>query len=407
MLYNIPILVAGVRHLRRSGECGRKFSSRSGEGLPTVSIIVPVKDEEKVVRRLLDAFLNLDYPPEKKEIVIVEDGSIDKTAKICAEAAAQYPDQIRLVHQSVSNGKPSALNVALKHLRGEIVAVFDADSVVEPDVLVKAAEYFKDSSISAVQGRPYSINADENMLSKFISYEEAVRYETYIRGKDVLSLFVPLTGSCYFVRRSVLQKVGGWDGESLSEDMELSARLVEGGYRIKYGSDVRCWQENPATISQLFRQRLRWFRGCIEVSFKYGKLFKKVNRRCIDAEFTLFGPFMFVPFLLGYVLGIFSFLGLIQFDVFSSLMAQGAMLLTTVTLLLIGMALFYITKPRKVTNLLWLPFVYAYWSIQSFVAFYALIQIFLKRPKRWVKTVKSGTVTSQALKTAIAAGRDI
>ncbi len=83
------------------------------------------------------------------------------------------------------------------------------------------------------------------------------------------------------------------------------------------------------------------------------------------------------------------------------------MLLTTVTLLLIGMALFYITKPRKVTNLLWLPFVYAYWSIQSFVAFYALIQIFLKRPKRWVKTVKSGTVTSQALKTAIAAGRDI
>jgi len=396
-LYNIPILVSGVRHLRRSGKERRKFSSPSKERLPIVSIIVPVKDEEKVVGRLLDALLKLDYPPEKKEIVIVEDGSVDKTVKICRGYTDRYPYQVRLVRRSVSDGKPSALTYALQYVKGEIVAVFDADSVPEPDALMRAAEYFEDESIAALQGRPYSINADENMLSKFISYEEAVRYETYLGGKDVLNLFVPLTGSCYFVRRSVLDEVGEWDDGSLSEDMELSARLVEGGYKIRYASNVRSWQENPASLNQLFRQRVRWFRGCMEVSLKYGKLLKRWDRGCIDAEVTLFGPFIFVLFLLGYSLGICTFLGSIHPDMLFKVMAQGAMLLTTVTLFLIGMALFYMTKPRKVTNLLWLSFVYAYWSVQSLIALCALVQIVLKRPKRWVKTAKTGTIINNVV----------
>lgn len=396
-LYNIPILAAGVRHLRRSDVKGRKCSLLRRERLPTVSIIVPVKDEEKVVGRLLEAFLNLDYPPEKREIVIVEDGSVDNTVGICAKYARQYPNQVRLLRRSSSDGKPSALNYALKYVRGEIVGVFDADSVLERDSLSKVFEYFEDMSIAALQGRPCAINADENMLSKFISYEEAVRYEAYLKGKDALDLFVPLTGSCYFVRGRVLDEVGGWDDESLSEDMELSARLIERGYKIKYASDLRSWQENPTNLKQLFSQRVRWFRGCMEVSLSYGKLLKRMNRKCIDAEITFFSPFMFVPFLLSYMLGIYGFLGLIQGDVFSAVMAQGTMLLSTVTLFLVGMALLYMTKPRKLTSLLWLPFVYAYWSVQSFIALYALVQIVLKRPRRWVKTAKTGTVTNNTV----------
>ncbi len=132
----------------------------------------------------------------------------------------------------------------------------------------------------------------------------------------------------------------------------------------------------------------------MEVSLSYGKLLKRMNRKCIDAEITFFSPFMFVPFLLSYMLGIYGFLGLIQGDVFSAVMAQGTMLLSTVTLFLVGMALLYMTKPRKLTSLLWLPFVYAYWSVQSFIALYALFQIALKRPRIWVKTAKTGTVTN-------------
>jgi len=161
------------------------------------------------------------------------------------------------------------LNYGLKHVRGEIVAVFDADNVPEPDVLMRSVEYFEDSSIAVVQGRQCSINADENMLSKFVAYEEAVRYETYVRGKDALNLFVPITGSCYFIRKNVLLDVGGWDNECLSEDMEMALKLTKKGYRIKYAPEVRSWQENPVSLVQLIRQRTRWFRGDMEMALKY------------------------------------------------------------------------------------------------------------------------------------------
>lgn len=386
-------MAVGVKHLLRMRRKKNKATEVITGRLPTFSIVVPVKDEEQVIERLLNKLLRLNYQPDKTEIIIVEDGSLDKTAEICREYSRRYPNQVRLVHRSVSNGKPSALNHALKHVRGEIVGVFDADNVPEPDILKRAAKYFQDPTTTAVQGTQCSINADENMLTKFISYEESVRYEVFLRGKDILNLFVPLTGSCYFVRRSVLEKVGGWDTESLSEDTELSAKLTEKGYKIRYASDVRSWQENPGNLTQLFKQRTRWFRGCMEVSLKYGKLLKRLDRRCFDAEMTLTGPYMFVVCLLGYLMGVYSFLNLIQPDLLFVIIAQVAMLLTTLTLFLIGIGLFHLTKPRKIENLLWLPFVYAYWSVQNFIALNALMQIVLKRPRRWVKTLKTGTVT--------------
>jgi len=394
-IYNIPILVAGVRHLRRTGEKRRKFSWLSKERLPTVSIIVPVKDEEKVVGRLLEAFLKVDYPPEKREIVIVEDGSVDKTVRICAEYAKRYPVQVRLVRRSMSDGKPSALNYGLKQVRGEIVAVFDADNVPEPDALMRAVEYFEDPSIAAVQGRQNAINADENMLSKFIYYEEAVRYETYLRGKDALELFVPITGSCYFIRKNVLLDVGGWDNECLSEDMEMALRLTKKGYRIKYAPDVHSWQENPVSLNQLIRQRIRWFRGDMEMALKYGKLMAKPDWRNVDAEMTLVGPFLFILVLLSYFLGPFTFLSPFRSEMFFVIVTQVTSVITLVPLFVLGIALVYVARPWRVSNLLWLPFIYAYWSLQTLLASHAFLQIVFRRPKKWTKTVKTGTAANR------------
>jgi cellulose synthase/poly-beta-1,6-N-acetylglucosamine synthase-like glycosyltransferase len=393
-LYNIPIIAVGIRHLRRTSRKESK-APRLGEGkLPTFSIIVPVKDEEKVVGRLLKALLKLNYPQQKMEIIVVEDGSVDKTAGICRKHARQYPECIRFVHQSNSNGKPSALNCALGYARGEIVAVFDADNVPEHDALLRAAEYFEDPSVVAVQGTPYSINANENMLTRFISYEEAVRFQAYFRGKDALNLFVPLSGSCQFIRRNILKEIGGWNEESLSEDMEMSAKLTQKGYSVKYAPDIRSWQEYPANLAQLIKQRTRWFRGCMEVALKYGRLITTPNRRSIDAEITLIGPYILAPYLIGYFTALYASIFPIEPDPVFTIIAQVTLLLTTITLSIIGIALIYATKPRKMRNILWLPFIYAYWSLQTFIASYALAQMILKRPRRWKKTTKTGTVTN-------------
>lgn len=392
-LYNIPIVVAGVRNLR-SSKRKKKLPFSGKKRLPTMSVIVPVKDEENVVGRLLKALVKADYPEDNKEIVIVEDGSVDGTGEICRRFVEMYPGQVKLVRRGVSDGKPSALKVGLKHVSGEIVAVLDADNIPEPDFLLRAASYFEDSSVAAVQGRLIAVNEDENILTKFVSQEEALRCEAYMRGKDALGLFVPLTGSCYFVRKSVLDSVGGWNGKVLSEDMELAARLTENGHKIRYASDVKSWQEYPATVSGFFKQRTRWFRGTMEVSLRYGSLLKRPCKESLDAEVTLAGPFVLISCLLGYVATFSSLFIPLNPDFAFFLLANVTTLFTFLLLALAGVAMIFAEKPRKISNVVWLPFIYCYWFIQNFVASYAFLQILLRRPRKWEKTTKTGKTTN-------------
>jgi cellulose synthase/poly-beta-1,6-N-acetylglucosamine synthase-like glycosyltransferase len=393
-LYHVPIVVTGVKHLYNTKNKKPKLEIQVTETLPSISVIVPVKNEDKVVGRLLNALLTADYPKEKLEIVVVEDGSTDGTARICKEFVANYPDNLKLVQRTVSKGKPSALMAALGQVKGEIIGVFDADNVPEPDVLLRAASHFTDSSVVAVQGRALAINAEENMLTKFVAQEETVRYEGFMGGKDILGLFVPLNGSCYFLRKEILEKLDGWDTTVLSEDMELAARLVNNGYNVKYASDVRSWQEYPASLKGFFKQRVRWFRGTMEVGIKYGKLLKNLNKMSVDTEITLIGPFVFISCLVGYLISLMSLFIPMQPNFISLFFANLTTILSVVLLSAAGIAMIYGNKPRKMRNVLWVPFVFVYWFFQNFIALYALLQILLHRPKTWIKTEKKGIIAN-------------
>ncbi len=393
-LYNVPILASGVKDFCKKRQ--KPHKKIVPEDLqPSFSIIVPVKNEERVMDRLLNSLSNLDYPPNKREIIIVEDGSTDKTNDICISYAKEHGN-VKILHKNLSNGKPSALNFGLAQAKGDIVAIFDADNVPAQDALSAVVEYFEDPKVAAVQGRTSSINPKENMLTQFISYEEAVWCEAYLRGKDVLNLFVHLKGSCQFIRRDVLQQLQGFDEAVLSEDMEISARLVENDYKIRYASDVVALQESPSNLKTLFKQRTRWFRGTMEVAFKYGRLMTKLNRINFDAETTLFAPFILIASLAPYLAAFWAFSTLWSLDVMWSIVLKFGMLTTTLTMLVCGLALIYVSKPRKVRSLLWLPFVYCYWSFQAFIALYAMILIVLRRPRVWAKTDKKGVIVDSA-----------
>ena len=393
VIYNLPILAAGIRNVRKN-----KFKPQSSaisdiKLLPSFSIVVPVKNEGNMIGRLFKALTSLDYPKEKVEVIIVEGGSRDNTYELCIENARNLGN-FRVLQQSVSNGKPSALNFGLGLCTGDIVAVFDADNVPVRDALTKAAKYFNDSSVAAVQGRTMSINAGENMLTQFVSYEEAVWCEAYLRGKDTLGLFVHLKGSCQFIRRDVLQKLSGFDEKTLSEDMELSARLAENNYNIRYGGDVCAWQESASTLKTLFKQRTRWFRGTMEVAFKYGRLMSKPSVKNFDAEITLYGPFIIIASLLSYLGASGALFASFPFDVLWRTLSFLSLISTTILILLAGVMLVCVSKPKKLKNLLWLPFVFAYWCVQAFIALYAAFLIILRRPKAWLKTEKKGTVAN-------------
>ena len=158
--YNIPIIVAGFHDLYKSRKKVQKSPSPSK--LPTFLIVAPVKNEEKVIGRLLKALSNLNYPAYKKDVLVIEDGSTDKTLEICSSYAKEHPE-MRILHRESSTGKSSALNCGIKQSKADIIAIFDADNIPDPNSLNAVVKYFEDPSVAAVQGKTLSINPRENI----------------------------------------------------------------------------------------------------------------------------------------------------------------------------------------------------------------------------------------------------
>jgi cellulose synthase/poly-beta-1,6-N-acetylglucosamine synthase-like glycosyltransferase len=389
--YNGLILATGIFHSKLNSKFSHKKISYEVKNYPMISIIIPVKNEEKVIGRCLDAFLKIDYPHDKMEIIIVEDGSIDRTIDICMKYTEKYPNLIKFLHKSVSNGKPSALNFGLKYARGEIIGIFDADSMPESDILKKVAFYFDVLKVDVLQGKTLPINTNENILTKIISYEDFIKYEGRIKGKEILKLFVPLTGSCYFIKKKLILDIGGWNENCLSEDTELAVKLLEKGIKIKYADDIICWQENPSKIKAFYKQRKRWLRGTMEAAIKYGRLIKKLSKENIDAEMTLIGPFISIPYLLSYLLAIYFII--FPYEGILVILAQLFIIASILASIITGIILSIIIKPRRKSNILLIPLIYVYWIIQTIIALHSFIDIIIKRPIKWERTEKSGIST--------------
>ncbi len=247
--------------------------------------------------------------------------------------------------------------------------------------------------VTAVQGMTRPINRDENFITKLTAYEEAAWFRPYIQGKETLGLFVPLTGSCGFVRREYLQKLGGWDNTSIAEDIELAARIVKHKGSIRYAPDVLSFQEYSSSLRQFISQRTRWFRGYMETFAKYGTLLKDPNKVSVDAEVTLSGPLVLNLITITYLITLLNLLMPGRAGSEPVVLIAAATALTGATLLLCGIAIFAHIRPPKLRNLVWIPLVFAYWFLQTAIAARALVETVLKTKTGWVRTEKTGKTT--------------
>lgn len=384
-VYNGSIIYVGIKSKKKA-----ITSQKDTQPLHKFSIIIPTKNEDMVIRRCLDGIVNMDYPKEKMEIIIVDGNSTDDTKKICGEFSGRYPQLFKFISEQASKGKPAALNLALPHISGDIVGVFDADSLPEKDVLRKVTSHFTDNKLVALQGRTTSLNEKSNVLTRVIAMEEKAWFQALLSGREKLQLFVPLTGSCQFVRTNVLQELGGWDEKSLTEDVELALRLVEKNHLIKYAPEICSGQETPTSLGSLVKQRVRWYRGYMETALKYGRLLDTLNKRTVDAEISLSGPFMMVVSLLSYVNWLFVAIFLSESNPVLDLTGL-VIVLTAVSLISIGIALTASEKPIRLRNILWIPSIYVYWLIQMFIAAWALLKLVFRRKRVWTKTAKIGS----------------
>jgi cellulose synthase/poly-beta-1,6-N-acetylglucosamine synthase-like glycosyltransferase len=242
----------------------------NGSYQPTVSILIPAHNEEKVIGRILQRTIELTYPRKKLEIIVIDDASADQTGEI-AESFARKCERIKVVHRMKGEGgkgKSIVLNEGLKHARGEIVFCFDADYYPQRDIIEKLTAYFVDPKVGAVQGRVTVLNEPNTMVTRLVTLERIGGYRIDQLARDDLRLIPQFGGTVGGFRRDLIGYLGGFDPNMLTEDTDLTFRAYLAGYKIRYVNEAECYEESVETWKKYWHQRYRWARGHMQVAFK-------------------------------------------------------------------------------------------------------------------------------------------
>jgi len=232
--------------------------------LPPVSVLVPAHNEEAVIVRSVRAMLAMDYP--NFEVIVIDDGSTDDTVGALGRLAA-HP-RLRIVRKTTNEGKAMALNDALPLTRGEIVLILDADAEPAPDLLRHMVPHFATARVAGVTGNPRVRNTDT-----FLARLQAIEFSSIIsllrRSQRIWGRIVTVSGVVAAFRRSALFDVGGFSPEMPTEDIELTWKLQKKFYDVRYEPRAICWMTVPVTYRGLWKQRLRWARGLMQVLHKH------------------------------------------------------------------------------------------------------------------------------------------
>ena len=246
---------------------------------PQVSVHLPLFNERRVARRLLNAAVNLDYPRDKLEIIVVDD-STDGTTEVAREFEAKHRGLVRVIHREDRTGfKAGALQVALQGSRGDFIALFDADYVPPRNFLKRMIPHlYVDEKVAFAQSRWSYLDGQFSWIAKAISLGIDVYAFIDQRARYVGNLLAHFSGTCGVFRRRAIEDAGGWSSDTLAEDLDLSIRLHLKGWRYIYVPTVVCPGEIPPSFDNLRHQQFRWAKGFSECLKKHGGAILRSNR---------------------------------------------------------------------------------------------------------------------------------
>jgi cellulose synthase/poly-beta-1,6-N-acetylglucosamine synthase-like glycosyltransferase/peptidoglycan/xylan/chitin deacetylase (PgdA/CDA1 family) len=253
------IHVGRVRRLR-----GRRVRRRQPAFTPPVSVIVPAYNEEVGIAATIRSLLHTDHPAPV-EVIVVDDGSTDRTAEIAA--AFTGDPRVRLVRKP-NGGKPSALNVGVAHATYDIVVLVDGDTVFQRDTIGNLVAPMADPSVGAVSGNTKVANRG-GIIGRWQHIEYVIGFNLDRRMFDVLQCMPTIPGAIGAFRRDALAAVGGVSDETLAEDTDLTMAICRTGRRVVYEETALAWTEAPSSIRQLWRQRYRWCYGTLQAMWKH------------------------------------------------------------------------------------------------------------------------------------------
>ncbi|CDH90627.1 putative membrane-associated glycosyl transferase [Clostridium botulinum B str. Eklund 17B (NRP)] len=247
---------------------------------PFVSVMVPAHNEAIVIRKTVESLLELDYPHDRYEIIIINDNSSDNSAEILQAVKEKVLDRNLIIINTDNitggKGKSNALNIGLEKSKGEILAVYDADNTPDSKALKYLVQtLLEDDKLGAVIGKFRCRNKDKNLLTNFINIETLTYQWMAQAGRWEMFKLCTIPGTNFVVRRSIMEEMNGWDTKAITEDTEVSFRIYMMGYKIKFMPLAVTYEQEPQTLNVWFKQRIRWAKGNTYVvikNFKY--LFK-------------------------------------------------------------------------------------------------------------------------------------
>lgn len=247
------------------------------DNAPKVTVQLPMFNEMYVADRIIETIAKFKYPADKLQIQVLDD-STDETRDIIALKVAEIAAtgvNIQHIHRVDRTGyKAGALDDAMDRVEGDFIAIFDADFVPDEDFLIRTMPYFQNDEIGVVQTRWGHINKDFSLLTELQAFGLDGHFAIEQQGRNCSGHFINFNGTGGVWRKTCIEDAGGWEHDTLTEDLDLSYRAQLKGWKFKYLEDVIAPAELPITMSALKSQQHRWMKGGVEV-------FKKMSKRLV------------------------------------------------------------------------------------------------------------------------------
>ncbi len=240
--------------------------------LPAVTVQLPVFNERYVIERLIKSVAALDYPVDKLEIQVLDDStdeSFDIAAKLISELQNDGIDIKHIQRKERTGFKAGALQYGLESAKGEYIAIFDADFMPKPNFLKELLPYFDEDRIGMVQARWGHLNESFSILTKVQAFHLNNHFTTEQQGRCSSGLYMNFNGTGGVWRKECIVDAGGWEADTLTEDLDLSYRAQLKGWKFHFTEDVEAPAELPAAMSAIRSQQYRWMKGSSEVARKH------------------------------------------------------------------------------------------------------------------------------------------
>jgi len=382
---------------------------------PSVSIIIPAYNEEKHIKDCIESVLNLDYENGKIKIIVVNDGSKDKTKEVVEEIISKKKGREIILINQKNSGKAKALNNALKLVKTEFFACLDADSFVSKKALKMIIKTFYEYDNNlAIVTPAMKIRNPKNLLQKLQYVEYNISMLLHRLMSNLNSIYVA-PGPFSVYKTEIVKKLGGFDSTTLAEDQEIAYRMQKNFYDIKQSPNAFVYTTPPNNFKSLYRQRRRWYIGGFSNIIKYRKMFlnpKYGHFGIVQMPFNLLnfimafiGVFLIIYYILMPILRFVKNIFIIKFDVYPYLktfFSQKIKLSLTIIdlnafrtviilfLLVISLImLFFAFKnadekiKRKSITLLLVLYFFVYYAVLSFVCVISILEFLILRKRRW------------------------